>query len=74
MPKLFQVDTVEEHGDSGYAIVVANTEEEAKERILSEEDSYIYSAYAHEITEIDGYKVVFKKDKKIVMEKINKVR
>lgn len=69
MPKLFNVDMVVSHGESASCVVVANTVEEAEQNARDKDYGYIYSAYASEITEIDGYKVVFKKGKKIVLEK-----
>lgn len=69
--KLFMVSGITiRHGDP-HALMVAESAEKAEEIFLQrdEEDHYIMSAYAHEISEIDGYKVVFKKGKKIALVK-----
>jgi hypothetical protein len=55
------------HGDP-HSLIIAESAEKAEEIFLKdEEDGYIMSTYAWEITEIDGYKIVFHKGKKIAL-------
>jgi hypothetical protein len=63
--KLFQVNMIVGRCESDTCYVVASSEHDAKQRVLDDEDCYVYSAHAHEVNKIDGYKVVFLKGKKI---------
>jgi hypothetical protein len=68
MPKLFMVSGLTVRSGEPHMLVVAGTAEEAERKMLEPEDNcYILNAFAHEITEIDGYKIVFKKGKKIAL-------
>lgn len=66
--KLFMVDIMDDC-ESCSEIRVGNSVEEIEKRIW-DEDSYscLMFVSARELTEIDGYKVVFKKGKKIALE------
>ena len=67
--KLFMVNGLTIRDGEPYSLIVAETAEEAERIFISgDEDHCIMSAYAWEVTEVDGYKVVFKKGKKIVLE------
>ena len=69
MPKLFSVTSVISHGDTNTSYIVGNTAEEVEKLILEDDECYAFSAYAAEVKEISGYKVVFKKGKKISLER-----
>jgi hypothetical protein len=59
------------HGDPSY-LIVAENEKGAIEKAQVEFDKtygYSFREDAYEINEIDGYKIVFKKGKKISLEK-----
>jgi len=69
--KLFMVSGITiRHGDP-HALIIAENEEKAIEKFLEGDEDYHYimSSYAREITEIDGYKIVFHKGKKIALTK-----
>lgn len=68
--KLFMVDIMDD-SELCSEIRVGNSKEEVEKKIWDEENySCLIFVSVRELTEIDGYKVVFKKGKKIVLEPI----
>jgi hypothetical protein len=69
--KLFMVSGITIRRGDPHSLIVAESAEKAEEIFLkkNEEDHYIMSTYAREITEIDGYKIVFHKGKRITLTK-----
>lgn len=66
--KLYQVTLLTiRHGDPTYYFV-AESKEQAKQRALEEWGGYYTECFVREVNEIDGYKIVFKKGKKISLE------
>lgn len=52
-------------------MIVASTEEEAMQRWkqqLEDDGSWYFAETVHEVNEIDGYRVVFRKGKKVSLE------
>lgn len=67
--KLFYVDILDDC-ETTSQVRVGNTAKEVENRIWNEDEySCLMNVYAHPINEIDRYKVVFKKGKKISLEK-----
>jgi len=67
--KLFSVHAMGFHSDYS-TLIVAENEEKAIEIFKSRNDDTYYFTYdAYEINEVDGYKIVFHKGKKIVLTK-----
>ena len=66
--KLFEVSIMDDC-ESCSEIRVGNSAEEVEQKIWNEDNySCLMFVSARELTEIDGYKVVFKKGKKIALE------
>ena len=64
--KLYEVDLICNHCEEYFGLVITNNEEEAIEKVKKDYGiSFTYSEKATELNEIDGYKVVFPKGKKI---------
>ena len=65
--KLYSVDVMNDCEIENF-LVVAQSKEEALEKVDNMEWSCYMNSWVCEINEIDGYKVVFKKGKKIALE------
>ncbi len=68
--KLFSIHAMGINSDYS-TLIVAENEEKAIEIFKSREDdySYYFTYNAREITAVDGFKIVFRKGKKIVLTK-----
>lgn len=66
--KLFKIDVMDDC-EMETVLAVAENKEEAIEKASKMDWPCFMTARAYEVNEIDGYKVVFKKGKKIVLEK-----
>lgn len=68
--KLYFVTLLCNHCEEIKGVTVACTEDEAISKIKKDNDiEFTYSSSAEEINEIDGYKVIFHKGKKIFLQK-----
>lgn len=67
--KLYWVDLLCNHCEQNCGLAIANSEEDAIKMVKEDyEIDFTYNEIAYPIEEIHGYKVVFKKGKKIVLE------